>query len=225
LEQLRREANPPDPSDVSAQVPSSRVAQPAAKVRQRLPEGASRVKGANPRPAASSSSSRHGAPKKLRTASAEQAPTVAPRNVSSAPANTKRNEHEKVLLLQLQRPHYDAMKSGRKQWEARPLFDDANRGGRQSLCDSLATVGRVVVLQSGAGTNDRVRITEVRRYSANPQAEISAVRAMVDELGSSLLPDAANASAGVKVYESLYGAARCARGFVAMRLEMPGAGL
>ena len=26
LEQLRREANPPDPSDVSAQVPSSRVA-------------------------------------------------------------------------------------------------------------------------------------------------------------------------------------------------------
>ena len=47
LEQLRREANPPDPSDVSAQVPSSRVAQPAAKVRQRLPEGASRVKGAH----------------------------------------------------------------------------------------------------------------------------------------------------------------------------------
>ena len=43
LELLRREAKPPDPSDVSAQVPSSRVTQPTAKVLLRLPEGASRV--------------------------------------------------------------------------------------------------------------------------------------------------------------------------------------
>ena len=43
----------------------------------------------------------------------------------------------------------------------------------------------------------------------------------VAELGAGVLPDAADTSARVKVYESLYGVARCARGFVAMRLEWP----
>ena len=43
---------------------------------------------------------------------------------------------------------------------------------------------------------------------------------MVAELGSELLPSAADANARVKVYESLYGAVRCARGSVAMRLEL-----
>ena len=42
---------------------------------------------------------------------------------------------------------------------------------------------------------------------------------MVAELGSELLPDAADANARVKVCESLYGVLRCAMGFVAMRLE------
>ena len=34
-----------------------------------------------------------------------------------------------------------------------------------------------------------------------------------------LLPDVANTRARVEIYESLYGFHRCARGFVAMRLE------
>ena len=38
---------------------------------------------------------------------------------------------EKKLLLQLKRPHYDAIKSRRKLWEARPLFDGA---GLQIAC-------------------------------------------------------------------------------------------
>ena len=44
---------------------------------------------------------------------------------------------------------------------------------------------------------------------------------MVAELGADLLPDAADKNARVKVYEALYGFVRCARGFVAMRIEWP----
>ena len=76
------------------------------------------------------------------------------------------------------------------------------------------------MLQSGADTNDRVQIAEVRRYTTNPWKGLSAVHDMVVELGSELLPDAADVNARVKVHESLYGAVRCARGFVAMRLEL-----
>ena len=67
----------------------------------------------------------------------------------------------KTLLLQLKRPHYDAIKARRKLWEARPLFDSARR---QTIYDKHAVVGNAAVLQSGAGANDRVCIVEVRRY-------------------------------------------------------------
>ena len=144
---------------------------------------------------------------------------VTHKDESRVPAKIQSVDDQRVLLLQLKRQHYDAIKSGRKQLEARPLIDGENRGGRQSIFDKLATVGRVAVLQSGAGTNDRVQIAEVRRYTTNPYAGLSAVHDMVVELGSELLPDAADANARVKVHESFYGAARCARGFVAMRLE------
>ena len=44
---------------------------------------------------------------------------------------------------------------------------------------------------------------------------------MVVELGADLLPDVANTRGRAEIYESLYGSQRCARGFVAMRLEWP----
>ena len=102
------------------------------------------------------------------------------------------------------------MKDRRKVWEARPLFNDT---GRQTIYDKLAVVGNAAVLQSGAGTNDRVRIAEVRRYDS--------VQDMVAELAAGLLPDHADARSRVEAYESLYGPDACARGFVAMRLEWP----
>ena len=75
----------------------------------------------------------------------------------------------------------------------------------------LGTVGRVARLQSGANTNDRVRIAEVRRYGG--------VKDMVEDLRAQLLPDAADADARVKVYQELYDDEdQRARGFVAMRL-------
>ena len=123
------------------------------------------------------------------------------------------SDDQKVLLLQLKREFYNAIKSRRKQWEARPLFNDKNKGPGPSLCNKLAIVGRAVVLQSGAGTNDRVRIAEVRRYDS--------VQDMVAELAAGLLPDLADARSRVEAYESLYGPDACARGFVAMRLEWP----
>ena len=58
---------------------------------------------------------------------------------------------------------------------------------------------------------------EVRRYSSLQQ--------MVAELGADLLPDTpSDSSARMRVYEDLYGADRCARGFLAMRVEWPSIG-
>ena len=119
-------------------------------------------------------------------------------------------------MLQLKRPHYDAIKDRRKLWEARPLFDGS---GRQTIHDKLAVVGNTVVLQSGAGTNDRVCIAEVRRYI--PQGLSYPLQTMVAELGADLLPDAADDDSRMKVYESLYGIQRCCSGFVAMYFEWP----
>ena len=127
-------------------------------------------------------------------------------------------ENRKTLLLQLRRPHYDAMKNRRKVWEARPLFDCS---GQQTIYDKLAVVGNAAVLQSGAGTNDRVCIAEVRRYI--PQGLSYPLEDMVVELGADLLPDVADTRARAQVYESLYGD-RCTRGFVAMRIEWPNEG-
>ena len=142
------------------------------------------------------------------------------RSAPSAPAQKK--DDDKVLLLQLKRPHYDAIKHRRKLWEARPLRDGECKGQRQSIFDRLAQVGRTVVLQSGAGTNDRVRIAEVRRYTTEPFGDKQALRDMVVDLGADLLPDAANYCERTKIYTDLYGHSRCLGGFVAMRLELPG---
>ena len=135
-------------------------------------------------------------------------------------AKNKALDH-KVLLLQLKRPHYDAIKSRRKLWEARPLVDSKARGWQPSIFNKLAQVGRTVVLQSGAGTNDRVRVAEVRRYTSGTDAGASAVQDMVVDLNADLLPDVVGARERAEVYTDLYGHQRCAGGFVAMRLEWP----
>ena len=140
---------------------------------------------------------------------------------SPAPVNAAKSGDSRTLLLQLKRPHYDAIKRRRKQWEARPLFDKPSKGGRPSLFGKLGNVGRTVVLQSGANTNDRVRVAEVRRFCADPDASGDPVKDMVLELGAALLPDVADPDDRVKVYKELYGAEQCSRGFVAMRLEWP----
>ena len=128
-------------------------------------------------------------------------------------------DDDKKLLLQLKRPHYDAIKERRKIWEARPMFHDDTKGGNRHHIDKLASVGRTVVLQSGARTNDRVSIAEVRRYT--PDNCSSPLRDMVEELGAELLPDDADASVRERVYTNLYGSVRCSKGLVAMRLEWP----
>ena len=78
-----------------------------------------------------------------------------------------------------------------------------------------------MVLQSGANTNDRVEIAEVRRYNQNDANGDGPLNDMVVELGADLLPDHADTMARMKTYESLYDVDRCLRGFVAMRLDWP----
>ena len=119
-------------------------------------------------------------------------------------------------MLQLKRPYYNAIKDGRKLWEARPLF---NERWQPTIYDKLGVIGNVAVLQSGADTNDRVRIAEVRRYT--PQGLSYPLQEMLAELGADLLPDVADDRARAAVYESLYGFERCTRGFVAMRFLWP----
>ena len=153
-------------------------------------------------------STERGAPRRTRSASRPTGDTII-------------NDDQKKILLQLRRLHYDAIKDRRKKWEARPLFDDEAKGGRRNWIDKSATVGREVILQSGAGTNDRVRIAEVRRYAPDSKSPYP-LHNMVAELDAELLPDVADMRARVRVYEDLYGHLRCAKGFVAMRLEWPG---
>ena len=62
-------------------------------------------------------------------------------------------------------------------------------------------------------------IAEVRRYV--PQGLSYPLNDMLVELGADLLPNVADTGGRAKVYEDLYGIQRCARGFVAMRLEWP----
>ena len=125
-------------------------------------------------------------------------------------------DRPKTLLLQLKRPHYDAIMAGRKLWEARPLL---NGSGQPTIYNKLAIASNAAILQSGADTNDRVRIAEVRRYT--PQNSLHPLEDMVAELGTDLLPDVADIRSGAVVYEELYGSQRCAGGFVAMRLAWP----
>ena len=86
-----------------------------------------------------------------------------------------------------------------------------------TIYNKLAAVDNHVILQSGANTNDRVRIVEVRRYT--PEAGSDPLQRMVADLGESLLPDALGIAGRIEVYTSLYGSQRCASGFVAMRLQ------
>ena len=73
------------------------------------------------------------------------------------------------------------------------------------------------MLQSGANTNDRVRIAEVRRYTSDDYA--GPLQQMADDLGTALLPDAPDDTAPRRqVYIDLY-ADQCVGGFVAVRLE------
>ena len=151
------------------------------------------------------------------SAAAKEVPSCTGRVLNAeSGAGLKSEESRKSLLLQLKRPHYDAIKDRRKLWEARPLFDGSFR---QTIYDKLAVVGNTAILQSGAGTNDRVRIAEVRRYF--PQGLEYPLNVMLQELGADLLPDVADARARATIYECLYGFQRCASGFVAMRLEWP----
>ena len=147
--------------------------------------------------------------------------SIARKSAVTFPAKPKDSGDQKVLVLQLKRPHYDAIESRRKLWEARPLVDGEARGCQPSIFNKLAQVGRVVVLQSGAGTNDRARVAEVCRYTAGTDPGASAVQDMVVDLGADLLPDVAGARERARVYTDLYGHRRCADGFVAMRLEWP----
>ena len=135
-------------------------------------------------------------------------------DVSSAACTSQ--DKPKALLLQLKRPHYNAIMAGRKLWEARPLLTGS---GQPTIYNKLAIVSNVAILQSGAGTNDRVRIAEVRRYT--PQNCLHPLEDMVAELGTDLLPDVADIRSRAVVYEELYGFQRCAGGFVAMRLVWP----
>ena len=196
---------PSSPSIAASPSSGSSITQPAPT--SRVAEG-----GVN-KPAAIESSNSGVA----QSAAAKQCPSHARRVLNTEnsgdkqPAASCQELRSTTMLLQLKRPHYDAIKDRRRLWEARPLVDGSSR---------RAVVGNSAVLQSGAGTNDRVCIAEVRRYL--PQGLYShPLDDMVAELGADLLPDVADTKGRKQVYESLYGSERCARGFVAMRFEWP----
>ena len=132
----------------------------------------------------------------------------------------KESDDEKKLLLQLKRSHFEAIESGRKRWEGRPLVERRKDGSIAPWkFRHLATEGRVVRIQCGPPPTLRMRVAEVRYFVPNERSSIPPEQAMVKELGTDLLPDVADANARVQVYRELYGADICARGFVAMRLE------
>ena len=135
--------------------------------------------------------------------------------------NKNNRDDEKKMLLQLKRRHFAAMKSERKTWEGRPLVERRKDGSFAPWkYRHLATEGRVVKFQSGPPPNLVMRVAEVRFFLPNEGGlTIPPEQAMVMELGSDLLPDVADASARVQVYRDIYGADRCAHGFVAMRLK------
>ena len=134
---------------------------------------------------------------------------------------TRKNDdilHLQVDPNDLQAMHdFRAIKSGRKRWVARALLEGFY------LCElrCLVTEGRVVKFQSGLPPHLFMRVAEVRLYVPTERSSIPPEQAMVMELGTDLLPDVADASARVQVYRDIYGADRCALGFVAMRLVKP----
>ena len=71
------------------------------------------------------------------------------------------------MLLQLKRPHFEAIESERKRWEGRPLF----ARGKDDRCvpwkqRHLATGGRVIKFQCGPPPTLDMQIAEVRRFFA-----------------------------------------------------------
>ena len=160
--------------------------------------------------------------KKRRTNGAPQSTASGvpqPAGPSGSGGNSVGHPDSKKLLLQLKRQHYDAILNKRKTWEARPCRDKC---GRQSIPDKLAVVDRTAVLQSGANTNDYVRIAEVRRYFGDDS--MTPVEQMVVDIGAELLPDAPlDIEARVQEYVACYGRDfdLSSVGFVAMRLEWP----
>ena len=77
----------------------------------------------------------------------------------------KKRNSEKEMLLQVQRCHFDAIKSERKRWEGRPLFERRKDGSfARWRFHHLATAGRVVKLQSGPPPNLVLRVAEVRFF-------------------------------------------------------------
>ena len=155
------------------------------------------------------------------------------------------SDGDEILLWQVDRYDFQAIKSQRKRWEAIPLVRRMKGGGRGAALAfwedlDLVTEGRVVKFRSysasyGVPPQLFMRVAEVRFYVPHELLEIlrSALRFfvpherlavlpqqdMVKELGTDLLPDVADASARVQVYHRKYGADLCAHGFVAMRLK------
>ena len=124
------------------------------------------------------------------------------------------------MLLQLQRPHFEAIKSERKRWEGRPLVERRKDGSFAPWKYlHLATEGRVVKFQSGPPPNLVMRVAEVRLFVPNERSSIPPEQAMVMDLGTDLLPDVADASDSAQVYREMYGTDVCAHGFLAMRLK------
>ena len=133
---------------------------------------------------------------------------------------SRQSDSVKKMLLQVKGSHFDAIKSERKLWEGRPLVERRKDGSYAPWRYlPLVTEGRVVKFQSGRRPNLIMRVAEVRRFVPNKRSSITPEQAMVMELGSELLPDAADADARVQVYRDIYGVDRCSRGFVAMRLQ------
>ena len=132
----------------------------------------------------------------------------------------KKHDDKKIMLLQVRRIHFEAIKSKRKRWEARPLVERRKDG---SYVDwrllHLATEGRVVKFQSGPPPNLVMRVAEVRFFVPNERSAIPPEQAMVMDLGTDLLPDVADASDSAQVYREMYGTDVCAHGFLAMRLK------
>ena len=132
----------------------------------------------------------------------------------------KKREADKIMLLQLQRPYFETIKSERKRWEGRPLVERRNNGSFAPWrYRHLATEGRVIKFQCGPPPLLEMQIAEVRLFMPNECSSIPPERAMVMELGADLLPDLTDVDARVQVYRELYGADICAHGFVAMRLQ------
>ena len=131
---------------------------------------------------------------------------------------TPHSSDGKKLLLQLKRCHYEAIMAERKLWEARPLLD---KTGKHSKFAKLGTVGRIVILQSGRGTNSAARITDVRRYLG--EVDMPPIKEMLLDLGAELLPDSPpTLKARISQYAECYseGWDLDKMPFVALRLEL-----